>query len=112
VLYRLAVSPGRRALLGMEPRRGRLVRPLLEVTRDETRAYCRARGLDWRELGLGDDPSAVFLERGRVALARGLNFGREGAGFARLNIGTSATLLEEAVGRMARALAPIAGRER
>ena len=37
VLYRLAVSPGRRALLGMEPRRGRLVRPLLEVTREDTR---------------------------------------------------------------------------
>jgi tRNA(Ile)-lysidine synthase len=52
VLYRLATSPGRRALLGMEPRRGRLVRPLLEVTREETRAYCRERGLDWRE-----DPS-------------------------------------------------------
>ena len=29
VLYRLAVSPGRRALLGMAARRGRLVRPLL-----------------------------------------------------------------------------------
>jgi tRNA(Ile)-lysidine synthase len=40
VLYRLASSPGRRALLGMEPRRGRLVRPLLEATRAETRAYC------------------------------------------------------------------------
>ena len=40
VLYRLAVSPGRRALLGMEPRRGRLVRPLLEVTREEVREYC------------------------------------------------------------------------
>ena len=52
VLYRLAVSPGRRALLGMEPRRGRLVRPLLQVTREETRAYCRNRGLEWRE-----DPS-------------------------------------------------------
>jgi tRNA(Ile)-lysidine synthase len=52
VLYRLAVSPGRRALLGMEPRRGRLVRPLLATTREETRAYCRERGLDWRE-----DPS-------------------------------------------------------
>jgi tRNA(Ile)-lysidine synthase len=52
VLYRLAVSPGRRALLGMEPRRGRLVRPLLAVTREETRAYCRERGLEWRE-----DPS-------------------------------------------------------
>ena len=52
VLYRLAVSPGSRALHGMAPRRGRLVRPLLAVTRDEVRAYLRARGLDWRE-----DPS-------------------------------------------------------
>jgi tRNA(Ile)-lysidine synthase len=52
VLYRLAVSPGRRALLGMEPRRGRLVRPLLEVTRAQAREYLEARGLSWRE-----DPS-------------------------------------------------------
>jgi tRNA(Ile)-lysidine synthase len=52
VLYRLAVSPGSRALLGMAPRRGRLVRPLLDVTREEVRDYLRARGLDWRE-----DPS-------------------------------------------------------
>jgi tRNA(Ile)-lysidine synthase len=52
ILYRLAVSPGSRALLGMAPRRGRLVRPLLEVTREEVRAYLRTRGLDWRE-----DPS-------------------------------------------------------
>ncbi|HKN93566.1 MAG TPA: tRNA lysidine(34) synthetase TilS [Thermoleophilaceae bacterium] len=49
VLYRLAVSPGRRALLGMEPRRGRLVRPLLEATRDDTRVHCRERGLEWVE---------------------------------------------------------------
>jgi tRNA(Ile)-lysidine synthase len=52
VLYRLAVSPGSRALHGMSPRRGRLVRPLLGVTRDEVREYLRARGLEWRE-----DPS-------------------------------------------------------
>jgi tRNA(Ile)-lysidine synthase len=52
VLYRLAVSPGSRALHGMSPRRGRLVRPLLGVTRDEVRDYLRARGLEWRE-----DPS-------------------------------------------------------
>jgi tRNA(Ile)-lysidine synthase len=52
VLYRLAVSPGSRALHGMAPRRGRLVRPLLEVTREEVRDYLRARGLEWRE-----DPS-------------------------------------------------------
>lgn len=52
VLYRLAVSPGSRALHGMPARRGRLVRPLLGVTRDEVRAYLRMRDLTWRE-----DPS-------------------------------------------------------
>jgi tRNA(Ile)-lysidine synthase len=36
----------------MAPRRGRLVRPLLAVTRDELRDYLRGRGLEWRE-----DPS-------------------------------------------------------
>jgi tRNA(Ile)-lysidine synthase len=49
ILYRLAASPGRRALLGMAPRDGRLVRPLLELTREQTADYCRARGLEWRE---------------------------------------------------------------
>jgi tRNA(Ile)-lysidine synthase len=49
VLYRLATSPGRRALLGMEPRRGRLVRPLLRVGRVDTREYCVERDLQWRE---------------------------------------------------------------
>jgi tRNA(Ile)-lysidine synthase len=57
VLYRLAVSPGRRALLGMEPRRGRLVRPLLRATREDTREHCRSRGLDWREDPSNEDPS-------------------------------------------------------
>ena len=56
VLMRLAVSPGRRALLGMEPRRGRLVRPLLQSTAEETRAYCRGRGLAWREDSSNTDP--------------------------------------------------------
>ncbi len=49
ILYRLAASPGRRALLGMSPREERLVRPLLGVSRAETAAYCRARDLPWRE---------------------------------------------------------------
>ena len=49
VLYRLAASPGRRALLGMEPLRDRIVRPLLEVPGEDTTAYCRALGLEWRE---------------------------------------------------------------
>ena len=49
ILYRLAASPGRRALLGMRPREGSLLRPLLAVTREQTAAYCRERGLSWRE---------------------------------------------------------------
>jgi tRNA(Ile)-lysidine synthase len=63
MLYRLAASPGRRALLGMEPRAGRLVRPLLGVTREQTADWCRARGLAWR-----DDPTndSDDYARGRV----------------------------------------------
>ncbi len=56
LVYRLATSPGRRALLGMAPRRGRLVRPLLGVTAEEARAYCRARGLEWVEDRSNADP--------------------------------------------------------
>lgn len=56
VLYRLASSPGRRALLGMEPRRGRLVRPLLDATREEVRSYCVTLGLVWREDASNEDP--------------------------------------------------------
>jgi len=52
ILYRLASSPSRRALLGMKPRDGSLVRPLLRFTRAQTTAYCEERGLGWR-----DDPT-------------------------------------------------------
>jgi tRNA(Ile)-lysidine synthase len=49
ILYRLAASPGRRALLGMVAAEGRLVRPLLQIAREQTAAYCEARGLSWCE---------------------------------------------------------------
>jgi tRNA(Ile)-lysidine synthase len=55
ILYRLAASPGRRALLGMPEREGRLIRPLLGVSREQTEAHCRARGLGWREDESNDD---------------------------------------------------------
>jgi cystathionine beta-lyase len=60
--------------------------------------------LDCRELGLGDDPAARFLARGRVALSPGPHYGSAGAGFARLNFATSPELLDEAVGRLAAAV--------
>lgn len=63
VLYRLAASPGRRALLGMSPRDGRLRRPLLSVSRQDTGAYCQARDLTWRE---DPDNDSDRFARGRV----------------------------------------------
>jgi tRNA(Ile)-lysidine synthase len=63
ILYRLASSPSRRALLGMRPREGSLVRPLLPFTREQTAAHCRARGLEWREDESNDTDAYA---RGRV----------------------------------------------
>ncbi|MGW0706324.1 MalY/PatB family protein [Streptomyces sp. NPDC002643] len=60
--------------------------------------------LDCRELGLGEDPAAVFLDRGRVALNSGPSFGTGGAGFVRMNLATSPELITEGVRRMAAAL--------
>ncbi len=57
--------------------------------------------LDFSAYGLGDDPAATLLDRGRLALSAGPEFGRLGAGFARLNLATSRALLTEAVERMA-----------
>ena len=61
--------------------------------------------LDFRETGLGDDPAAGVLERGRLSLLPGTDFGSVGAGFARLNIGTSQALVEESVRRIGLAVA-------
>ncbi|MGZ5337715.1 MAG: tRNA lysidine(34) synthetase TilS [Solirubrobacterales bacterium] len=52
MLYRLATSPGRRALLGLAPRRGRVVRPLLGASRERVRELVAEAGLPFR-----DDPS-------------------------------------------------------
>jgi cystathionine beta-lyase len=60
--------------------------------------------LDCRALGVGDDPAAVFLEHGRVALNSGHTFGAEGRGFVRFNLATSPAVLTEAVHRMASTL--------
>ena len=57
--------------------------------------------LDCRALNLGDDPSEAFLERAKVALSPGPSFGEQGAGFARLNFGTSPEILHAIVERMA-----------
>jgi tRNA(Ile)-lysidine synthase len=67
ILYRLASSPSRRALLGMRPRDGSLVRPLLGFTRMQTTAWCEEHGLAWR-----DDPTNAEGGYARNRIRHGL----------------------------------------
>jgi cystathionine beta-lyase len=60
--------------------------------------------LDCSAIGPDDTARDQFLDRGRVALEPGLRFGAPGSGYARLNFGTSEEILDEAIGRMAKAL--------
>lgn len=60
--------------------------------------------LDFRPLGMGDDPAEFLREHAKVALSPGPDFGSGGAGHARLNFATSPVVLTEAVERMARAV--------
>ena len=62
--------------------------------------------VDCAGLGLGPEPAQVFLDRGRVALGRGLDFGAPGDGFVRVTIGTSSALLAAIVDRMAAVVGP------
>jgi tRNA(Ile)-lysidine synthase len=91
VLYRLAASPGRRALLGMAERDGLLVRPLLRVTRAETAAHCTARGLSWRADASNADP-AFARNRARAGLVPAL---RELHPSAERNVVRTAELLRD-----------------
>lgn len=61
--------------------------------------------LDFRETGLGDDPSASLREEGGVALTPGPACGEAARGFARLNFGTPLPIVTEIVDRMAGVLA-------
>ena len=58
----------------------------------------------FRGTGLGADPAGLLLERGRVGLSPGPDFGTPGEGFARLNFATHREVLDEIVDRMAAAL--------
>ncbi len=76
VMLRVLRGAGRRGLGGIRPRRGRIIRPLLDCDRIQVRAFLVDRGLAWRrDYGNFD----LALERARVrhgflpALAREMN---------------------------------------
>jgi tRNA(Ile)-lysidine synthase len=91
ILYRLAASPGRRAQLGMVAAEGRLIRPLLQVSREQTAAYCRARGLQWREDDSNDDQryARARVRHGLLAALRAVHPAAEA------NVLRTAALLRE-----------------
>lgn len=60
--------------------------------------------LDLRACGLGEDPAAALLERGKLALYSGPAFGAEGNGHARLNFATSPEILADMVSRLSASL--------
>jgi len=63
VLFHVARGTGLAGLAGIPVRRGPYVRPLLGITREETRAYCRDR-----ELWFHDDPSNHDLNLSRARI--------------------------------------------
>jgi len=82
-----------------------LLRERLPAVRFRRPAASYLAWLDMSALGWGDDPARRVLDDARVALVSGPTFGRQGAGFARLNLACSPEVLTEAVDRIARAAA-------
>ncbi len=61
--------------------------------------------LDFREAGLGEDPSTWLLENANIWLNPGHDFGEAGRGFVRLNLATTAAILDDGLDRIKQALA-------
>ena len=60
--------------------------------------------LDMTSLGLGEDPVARILEKGKVALNGGILYGPKHKNFVRLNFGTSTELITEGFNRITKSL--------
>ena len=60
--------------------------------------------VDVSELDLGEDPAAVFLEKGKVAFNAGKIYGPSATHYVRINLATSESVLAEAVNRMVKSL--------
>jgi len=60
--------------------------------------------LDLTAFTLGEDPSAVLIEKAKVACVQGLRFGPQSTQYVRLNFATSPEILEEAFNRLATVL--------
>lgn len=105
--YRYGDAWLREMLLILEGNRDYLMKfltekiPQIKMTKPEATYLA---WLDCRELDLPTSPAKYFLERAKVGLNEGAEFGEQGNGFVRLNFGCSRATLSEALERMAGAL--------
>lgn len=60
--------------------------------------------MDFRSTPFADQPGAHLVERARVGLNEGSEYGAAGRGFARLNFATTRAIVDEALDRIAAAL--------
>ena len=63
-------------------------------------AWLDLRGVTVGGEPLGDDPAGVLLERAKVALSPGPDYGDVGRGWARLNAGASHAVLDQILDRL------------
>lgn len=75
--------------------------PMIKVSKPEATYLA---WLDCRELNLTELPAKYFLEKAKVALNEGVDFGEPGSGFVRLNFGCTRDTLITALDRMAKSL--------
>jgi tRNA(Ile)-lysidine synthase len=68
VLLGLTRGAGARSLAGMPRARDRFRRPLLGVTREQTRASCAAEGLTWWDDPMNEDPAFTRVRARRALL--------------------------------------------
>jgi cystathionine beta-lyase len=60
--------------------------------------------LDLEALQLGEDPSVVLLNKGKVAFNAGHAYGQQCSQYVRLNFATSPTIITEAIERISRSI--------
>jgi cystathionine beta-lyase len=63
--------------------------------------------LDFTQTEIDGSPFEFFKDKAKVALSEGKIFGKEGAGHARINFGTSRAILKEGLERMGEALSTL-----
>lgn len=75
VILNLCRGTGLAGLTGIPPVRGRMIRPLIYCTREDTEGFCRSRGLEFRvdSTNLTDEYKRNFIRHNIVPLMKEIN---------------------------------------